>query len=124
MKTFKSLAEVEAAGLPPPLHGVVHGVVKSFVEALAEHGAVYDPEDDGYAVLIEAGDTDADVEAEVGYGLREALFEGGLYEGGCFVTCTLHNNQFGISWVVPDQPWLDPAVRARLAAECGEEARK
>ena len=122
MKTFKSLEEVEVAALPPPLKEAVRGVVRGIVHAYAEHGETYDADEHGYCVLIEEGDTEADVAAEVGYGLRSALFEGGLYEDGCFLTCTLHNNEYGISWVVPDAPWLDPEIRARLAAECGGAA--
>jgi hypothetical protein len=122
MKVLKSLADVAAAGLPPPVHRAAHGVLKSFIEALAEHGVEYDPEDDGYVIVVEGGD-EAEVAAEVGYPLSEALLEGGSYEDGCFVTCTLHNNQFGISWVVVDSPTLDPTVRARLVAECGEGVR-
>jgi hypothetical protein len=56
MKVFKSVADVEAAGLSPPVHGVVHRVVQGFIDALAEYGGTYDPEDDGYTILIEGGD--------------------------------------------------------------------
>ncbi|MFM1920900.1 MAG: hypothetical protein RLZZ303_2534 [Candidatus Hydrogenedentota bacterium] len=93
MKTFKSLEEVEVAGLSPPVHSVVHSVVKNLMKAYAEYGRAYDAEEDGYTVLLEAGDTDADVEAEVGYTLREAILEGGYRENGVFCTCVLHNNE-------------------------------
>jgi hypothetical protein len=52
MKTFKSLEEVEAAGLPPPVHDAVHRVVKNLIDAYAEYGETYDPDDDGYARLL------------------------------------------------------------------------
>jgi len=120
MKVLKSLEEVEAAGLSPPVYAAAHGVMKGLIDAYSEHGEVYDPEDDGYLIVIEGGEHDAEVVAEVGYSLREALYEGGSYESGCFVTATLHNNQFGISWVVVDSPELDPAIRAKLVEECGE----
>jgi hypothetical protein len=29
----------------------------------------------------------------------------------------MFNNEFGVSIVIPDAPWLDPAVRARLEAD-------
>lgn len=122
MKTFRSLEEVEAAGLSPPVFEAAHGVLKNLIDAYAQHGEVYDPEDDGYVIVIEGGEPDAEIEAEVGYSLREALFEGGVYEHGCFVTATLHNNQYGISWVVIDSPTLDAEIRARLVEDCGEGA--
>jgi hypothetical protein len=122
MKTFKSLEEVESAGLSPPVHQAVHGVLKNLIDAYAQYGEVYDPEDDGFTILIEGGESDAEIVAEVGYSLREALLEGGFFENGCFQTCTLHNNQYGISWIVIDSPSLDADVRAKLVAECGEGA--
>ena len=69
-----------------------------------------------------ASESTVEVEAEVGYNLRDARYEGGVYEHGCFVTCTLHNNQFGISWVVVDSPKLDSVIRAKLVEECGGAA--
>ena len=118
MKTFKSLAEVDTANLPPPLHQACRGTLEALVGAYAEVGAEYDPDDDGYVVLVEEGDTDADLERETGsYSLRTALFEGCVHENGVFLSCVLHNNQFGISIVVPDAPWLAADVRARLMAE-------
>lgn len=119
MKVLKSLEEVAAAGLSPPVRGAAHAVLRNLIDAYAEHGEPFDPEDDGYVVVVDGTENDAEFEALVGYGLRDALFEGGYRENGCFVTCTLHNNQFGISWVVIDSPALDPALRARLEAECG-----
>lgn len=121
MKTFKSLADVEAADLSPPVRDAVRRVVRGLIEAYAEYGETYDPDDDGYAILVEGGESETEIEAEVGYGLRGALFEGGYREDGCFVTCTLHNNQYGISWIVVDSPALDPAIRARLLEECDAE---
>ncbi len=120
MKTFRSLAEVDAARLPPKVHDVVYRVVKDIVDAYTAHGGTYDPDAVGYTILIQRGDTNADVEREVGYNLREALFEGVLFEGGCFVTCTLHSNEYGVSWILPDEPWLEQELRAKLAAEYEE----
>lgn len=118
MKVFKSVEDVEGAGLSPPVHDVVHRVVKGFIDALAEYGQVYDPEDDGYTLLIEGGD-DAEVAAEIGYPIGDALFEGVTHEDGAFVGCVLHNNQFGFSLIFIDSPLLDPVLRARLVEECG-----
>lgn len=119
MKILKSLEEVEAAGLSPPVREAAHGVLKNLIDAYAEYGEAYDPEEDGYVIVVEGGD-EAEAAAEVGYSLAEATFEGGFYEHGCFITCTLHNNQFGISWIVIDSPVLDLSVRAKLVEECGE----
>jgi hypothetical protein len=121
MKVLKCLDDVEAAGLSPPVCALAREVMDNLVKAYAEYGEAYDPETDGYAVVVEGGD-EALVEGEVGYSLVEALFEGCTYDRGCFVTCTLHNNEYGISWVVVDSPALDADVRAKLVEECGEGA--
>ena len=123
MKVFKSLEDVDGAGLPPPLAEACRETLAALIGAYAEHGDTYDPEDDGYVVLVEEGDEDGDLEAECGYGLGDAPFEGGIFEAGVFRTCVLHNNQFGISIVVPDAPWLPPEIRARLLDACDMGAR-
>lgn len=120
MKVIKSLEDVDVAGLSPPVYAVAHSVLKGFIDALVENGNEYDPENDGYLIVIEGGESDAEIEAEVGYNLREARYEGGYFEQGCFVTCTLHNNQYGISWVVEDSPKLDPDIRTKLLLECSD----
>ena len=122
MKVLKSLEEIESAGLSPEVRDAAHVVLKNLIDAYAQHGEVYDPADDGYVIVIEGGESDSEIEAEVGYNLREALYEGGSVENGCFVTATLHNNQYGISWIVVDSPTLDPEIRLRLVEECGEAA--
>jgi hypothetical protein len=121
LKVLDSLEAVDSAGLSPPVCDVAREVVGNLVKAYAEYGEVYDPKTDGYTVVIEGGD-EALVEGEVGYTLAEALFEGCTYDRGCFVTCTLHNNSYGISWVVVDSPALDAGIREKLVAELATEA--
>lgn len=122
MKIFKSLEDVDAAGLSPPLDAVVRRVVKGFIDALAEYGQTYAPEDDGWTLLIEGGDED-EVAREIGYPIAEALFEGVFREDGCLISVVLHNNQFGFSLIFVDSPRLDAQLRAKLLAECDEVPR-
>ena len=118
MKEFRSIEDVEAAGLPDGLSGIVSGALKALIEAYAEIGERYDPGADGHTVLVEAGDTDDAIRTAIGgHTLRDAPFEGCSRVGTCFLTCVLLNNQFGISIVIPDEPWLDPGVRERLMAD-------
>lgn len=120
MKEFRSLEEVERAGLPDGVFSAVHGTLKALIDAYEEYGEEYVPEDDGHVVLVEEQDTDDAVRDAIGYSLRDAPFEGCVYENGIFLTCVLFNNQYGISIVIPDAPWLDPAVRATLLCDCAE----
>ena len=117
MRVFKSLADVTAAGLCGDVGRVAGDVVRTLVDAYASAGFVYDPEADGFVVLVEAGDSEEAVRATLGCSLLDAVLEGCVLERGCFATVMLRNNQFGISIIVPDAPWLDPDVRARLVRE-------
>lgn len=116
MKKFRSLEEVEVAGLPPSHQRAVARVVQGVLDGYAPYGG-YDPDISGPILYVEDGDDDA-VQEEAGYPLIEALFEDVCLEDGIFVGVTLHSNEWGISWLIPDEPWLDPAVRAKLLAEC------
>jgi hypothetical protein len=118
MKEFRSIEDVDAAGLAEDVSVVVRGTLECIVGTCAEAGGKYDPTKDGYTVLVEAGDADDVIRAAIGgHTLRDAVFEGVTYSRGHFVTCVLFNNQFGVSIVVPDAPWLDPVVRERLMRE-------
>ncbi|HNT86978.1 MAG TPA: hypothetical protein PKL84_03850 [Candidatus Hydrogenedentes bacterium] len=70
MKEFRSLEEVDRAGLGDCAHRVVHGTLKRLIDAYEACGQEYVPEDDGHVVLLEPGDTDDDVRAAIGYALR------------------------------------------------------
>jgi len=64
MKTFRSLEDVEAADLSPPVHGVVRRMVQHPIDAYAEYGQTHDPEDDGCVMAVEGND-DPEVVAEI-----------------------------------------------------------
>ena len=113
------MEDVESAGLPPALRPVVERVVRGVLDGYAPYGG-YDPDISGPILLVEDGDEE-NIREEVGYPLVEATFEDVSLEDGVFVGVTLHSNEWGVSWMVPDAPWLDPAVRAKLLAECSGE---
>lgn len=115
MKEFRSLEDVERARLPDDLARVVRGTLEGMIEAYAGSGDRYSPDADGWTVLVEQGDGDDAVRDAIGGStLLDAPFEGVSVSRGYFLAVWLANNQFGISIVIPDAPWLDPAVRARL----------
>lgn len=115
MKEFRSLEDVDGMQLSPETARLVRRTLQTLIDAYAEVGDLYDPNVDGHTVLIEKHDTDDAIRCAIGgQTLRDALFEGVTYEDGHFITCLLFNNQFGISIVIPDAPWLDLAVRERL----------
>jgi hypothetical protein len=114
MKTLRTLEDLERAHLPGNVFPVARDLLAQLIADYAEHGHAFNPDEDGHIVLIEEWDADDDIRAALGAGLLDAVLEGCVYERGCFVACVLFNNQFGVSIVVEDAPWLDPAVRERL----------
>ena len=117
MKEFRSLDDVERAGLSDGVFRVVHDWLHELIECYAVDGYEYDPDADGHAVLIEPGDTDSAIREAIGYSLLDAAWEGASLTGGYFIAVLMHNNQFGITVFLEDAPHLDPAVRARLASD-------
>jgi len=117
MKKFRSLEDVEKAGLPDEVYRVVHNWLRELIGCYAAEGYEYDPEADGHAVLIEPGDTDDAIREAIGYSLLDAAWEGASLTGGHFIAVLMHNNQFGITVFIEDTARLDPAVRARLMRE-------
>ena len=106
MKEFRSIEDVNAAGLAEDLSGVVRSTLTDLMDAYAESDERYDPGEDGYTVLVESGDTDDAIRAAIGGStLLDAPFEGCVRAGACFLTCVMFNNQFGVSIVIPDAPW-------------------
>lgn len=116
MQTFKCMQEVEQARLPPQLSKAVRRCMQGLLDA---YGPEYDPEDDGWVVLIDRTTSDRQARQLFGVPWADVMLEAVTYDQDtrCFVTCHLSNNQFGISIVVPDLPWLDPVFRAKLIHE-------
>jgi len=122
MLSFRSMADIEAQKprLPPRIARCLTRVMQGLLNAYKD----YDPEDDGYLVLVTPQTTNADAVELMGRPWVEARLEGVSYdrESRCFLTCVLFNNQFGISIIIDDAPWLariDPGFRDMLLYEMG-----
>lgn len=123
MLSFRSMADIEAQKprLPPRIVRCLTVVMQGLLNAY-EH---YDPEEDGYIVTVTPETTNADAVELMGVSWPDARWEGVRYdqENRCFISCVLFNNQFGISFVIDDAPWLsriDPGLRNRLVYEMGD----
>ena len=115
MKIFDSTAS--ANRIPAgPLRELVVGCV-GFVG--------YTPNEDGVAALIEETDADRPL-SDVGlpYRLIEVPFEAVRMVEGHYVGVFLANNQFAITFLVPDAPWLPLEVREHLEKHIESELRE
>lgn len=115
MLTFRSLAEAQKARLPP--HLLSH-VIAQMQAIVAAHGR-YDPDADGYLVLVTPETTDAEMVAVLGWKWQTSMFEGASYDRAarCFLVVILRDNQCAISILIPDESGLDPLIRARVMHE-------
>lgn len=115
MIAFRSLADVSKARLPPHL---IEPVLKTMQAILKAHPA-YDPDNDGHLALITPTDTDDSLGERLGDRWQESGFEGVAFDpvSRVFSTMILRNNQFGISILIPDEPWLPTAIRERITSQ-------
>jgi len=109
MKVFDSMAslrQLEGSPLLCPVRRVVLPVVSP---------PSYRPEEDGYVVLVEPPDMSRELsDLGVPYRLHEVLYEGVTLEDGLFHAVYLANNQFALSFLIPDADWLPDELRAHL----------
>jgi hypothetical protein len=109
MKIFSSLSsldQIRGSPLGPMLRGIVIRMLGHFE---------YSPEDDGFVVLVEPGDADRVLrDLRLPYRLHEVPFEAVHMQEGHYCGIYLANNQFAITFLIPDAEWLTPAVRGHL----------
>ena len=114
MYVFRSMADLQS--IPPnhPCQGFVLELVRNMI-----HGASrYNPDDDGYAVLIEPQDLSlAALLPETTLPLSQIPWEGVMNGHGLYHGVILTNNQFAIDVVIPDAEWLSADVRKSLEAQ-------
>jgi hypothetical protein len=105
--------------LPPPLLAVVRRELDRFEQTARRCGQAYRPERDGQVYLLQRGDDDASVAAELGRPLAELPFEEVRFDRGgwCYVCLLLGNNEAMHAVIVPDRTWLDRAARRALRAQ-------
>lgn len=127
MKKFKSMEDINRHWLPSKHRNTVR---KEMYAITRGYGRGYDPNLHGYVIYVERHDSVIDFR-DVGFnpedgGLAGAMFEVVWYDpvGGCFVGFTLANNEFGLSIVIPDLPWLDPKLRKNLVDNLEEDDKE
>ena len=115
MLIFRHLDDIPKARLPPHLAAYISKLLTGIMISLQQ----YDPEDDGHIALITPRDNDHNLCERVGRQWSESMFEGVSYnsEVRCFHAVVLRNNQFAISIIIPDEAWLDSAIKKRIQRE-------
>lgn len=124
MKQFKSVEDLEQLSPDDPAYPIVAELVQRLIADYQAEGYPYDPEADGWIVLIDEGDADR-VLTEIwdDWRLVDVWWEGISRRGGHYLGIYLANNQFGLCFVIPDAHWVNGELREVLEHHCeGETA--
>lgn len=122
MKGFDSLETIDAASLPEGQAKIVKELLSKLISTHTRKGRQFNPEEDGFVVLIEKGDNPIIQKSELGYMLKDApltplaQLKPVAGEINCYITAIHYDDQFSVHLVIPDEPWLNSAVRKRLEA--------
>ena len=112
MITFKSPTDLNKLQRTLPAYPVIKELVTNLIEA---YNQPYLPDDYGYVVLIEQGDTER-ILTEIwdNWTLLDIPWEGIMKQGEFFICIFLANDEFGIVFVIPDAYWLTGDVRKMI----------
>ena len=115
MLEFKSPEDLSK--LPPddPVYPIVEDLVKRLITDYVAGGYDYIPEDDGWIVVIEERDKNR-VLTEIWFDwtLLDIPWEGISFRDGFYQAVFLANDQFGIVFIIPDEPWVDGDLRRMI----------
>ena len=112
MLEFKSPEDLSK--LPPndPAYPIVQDLIKRLITDYIAEGWDYRPEDDGYTILVEPEDVDRELtELWPGARLTNIYYEGFSKRDGFFIGIYLANNEYGLCFVIPDEPWVNGELR-------------
>ena len=107
-----------------PAHSALP-IITDLINRLIKQGYPYDPENDGYIVLVEEGDIDrplTEIWSDDAYCLIDVPWEGITKDesGKYFIAIFLANNQYGLVFVIPDADWIYGELRECIEAYLDE----
>ncbi|NGP53235.1 hypothetical protein [Thioalkalivibrio sp. XN8] len=115
MITFKR--QQDLTKLPPdhPAYGLIRDLIQVLIEDFPLQP--YDAEDYGYLVLVEPGDEDRVLtELDMPWTLSETPWEGASLRGRYIYAVYLGTDDYGLGFVIPDEPWIDGQLRDVLTS--------
>ena len=95
-----------------PAHATVQELIEQLIMAYSPPGRAYDAEDDGYIILIEQEDADRTLdELWDGATLLNIPWEGIFLRDGFYIAIYLANNEYGLTFVIPNADWVTGELR-------------
>lgn len=103
MKTFKSHSDLEQLNSTDPAYPVMEELVKVLIDDFTDPGQTYSPDDFGFLVLIEPGDTDREITEINMPKLTETLWEGASMRQGFIYAVYLGTDDWGLGFLIPPE---------------------
>ena len=115
MITFKSTEDINKLSPDDPAHDTIKELIEQLISAYSPPGRAYDAEDDGYIILIEPEDADRTLdELWDGCTLLNIPWEGIMLRDGYYTAIYLANNEYGLTFAIPDADWVDGELREMI----------
>ena len=112
MITFKSPEDLNKLPADDPAYATVKELIEQLISAYSPPGRAYDAEDDGYIILIQPEDAQRELdELWDGCTLLNIPWEGIMLRDGFFIGIWLANNEYGLTFVIPDAEWVTGELR-------------
>lgn len=117
MIRFMHRDDIPKARLPTHLATFIENILTDIIRVKP----AFDPENDGFIVLVTPNDTDETLSIELGVRWSDSSFDGVAFDKSAriFHVVILNNNQFAISVIIPDEVWLDSGIRERVVNNTG-----
>jgi hypothetical protein len=112
--TFKRHSDLEKLDTDDPARPVMEKLIEQLIDNFTEPGQTYSPEDFGYLILVEPGDTDRELNEIDMPKLTEIFWEGASMRHGFIYAVYLGTDDYGMGFVIPDAPWIDGELREVL----------
>jgi hypothetical protein len=97
------------------VEGVVKELIEQLISAYTTPGHPYDAEDYGYIILIEPEDAQRELdELWDGCTLLNIPWEGIMLRDGFYTAIYLANNEYGLTFVIPDANWVTGELREMI----------
>jgi hypothetical protein len=112
MITFKSPEDLNKLSATNPAYATVKELIEQLITAYTDPGEPYNYEDNEYVILTEEGDVNRELdELWDGCTLLNIPWEGIMLRDGFYTAIYLANNEYGLTFVIPDTDWVNGELR-------------
>lgn len=117
MILFKSYDDLKKLNSNNPAYLIIKQLIQQIIKSNTSTTRSYNFEEDGYLVLIEKDDIDRPLELfQPPLKLGQIKWEGVTLMDEFFHAVKISNNQFTLSFIIPNESWITGKLRQSLEA--------